>query len=61
MRANGVRDLHVYCADRNCHHQATISVDDFADALVVIDFGPRRVCTACGMIGRGRAAELGRA
>jgi hypothetical protein len=51
MRANGVRDLQVHCADRNCHHQVTISVDDFADALVVIGFGPRIVCTASGMIG----------
>jgi hypothetical protein len=38
MRANGVRDLQVHCTDRNYHHQVTISVDDFADALVVIDF-----------------------
>jgi hypothetical protein len=26
MRANGVRDLRVYCATNFCHHQAIINV-----------------------------------
>jgi hypothetical protein len=49
MRANGVRSLSVTC--ELCHHEATMNVDAFADATLVPAFGPRTVCTSCGIIG----------
>ena len=51
MRANGVRDLRVYCGGRFCHHQAIINVDGFADEFSIVDIVGRFVCTACGAIG----------
>ncbi len=33
MRANGVRRLAVYCW--NCHHEATLDVDRYDDAVIV--------------------------
>jgi hypothetical protein len=48
MRANGVRDLRVYCATNFCHHQAIINVDGFADDLFIVDIDRRLICTACG-------------
>jgi hypothetical protein len=49
MRKNGVRSLKVTC--NICHHSALINVDDFAESLAVPAFGPRMVCSRCGMIG----------
>jgi hypothetical protein len=49
MRAQGVRWLSVTC--ELCHHQATMNVDRFDDAIPVPAFGPRMVCTSCGIIG----------
>jgi hypothetical protein len=47
MRENGVRSLAVYCL--LCHHPA--GVDQWPDHVTVPSFGPRTVCTSCGMIG----------
>jgi hypothetical protein len=49
MRANGVRSLCVVC--EVCHHEAVINVDVFYDATPVPAFGPKMVCTSCGIIG----------
>jgi hypothetical protein len=49
MRANGVRSLIVYCG--TCHRDAVFDVDRYPDAVPVPAFGPRMVCTRCGMIG----------
>jgi hypothetical protein len=49
MRANGVRSLSVTC--ELCHHEAAMNVDAFDDAVPVPAFGPRMVCTVCGIIG----------
>jgi hypothetical protein len=49
MRANGVRSLAVYCLQ--CHHRAVLAVDAWSDSVPVPSFGPRMVCTQCGMIG----------
>jgi hypothetical protein len=49
MRANGVRSLLVSC--ELCHHKAAMNVDTFDDAVPVPTFGPRMVCTGCGIIG----------
>ena len=49
MRANGVRSLIVYCGA--CHRDAVFAVDCYPDAVPVPAFGPRMVCTRCGMIG----------
>jgi hypothetical protein len=49
MRANGVRSLDVSCGQ--CHHRAILSADPWPDDVPVPTFGPRMVCTRCGIIG----------
>ena len=49
MRANGVRSLAVSC--HLCHHEAIISAAPWPDDVPVPMFGPRMVCTKCGVIG----------
>jgi hypothetical protein len=49
MRENGVRSLSVTC--ELCHHEAVMNVDAFDGAAPVPAFGPRMVCTSCGIIG----------
>ena len=49
MRAQGVRSLWVVCDI--CHHDAVLNVDRFGDGCEVQAFGPRMVCTGCGIIG----------
>jgi hypothetical protein len=49
MRSNGVRSLDVSCWQ--CHHQAIVSADPWPDHVPVPSFGPRMVCTRCGIIG----------
>jgi hypothetical protein len=34
-----------------CHHEAVVNVDSFAPDVAVPAFGPRMVCTGCGIIG----------
>jgi hypothetical protein len=48
MRAQGVRSLWVVCD--LCYHEAVINVDRFGDVPGPA-FGPRMVCTSCGIIG----------
>jgi hypothetical protein len=48
MRANGMRSLDVSCWQ--CHHRMIMSVDQWPD-VPVPSFGPRMVCTRCGIIG----------
>jgi hypothetical protein len=49
MRANGVRSLDVSCWQ--CHHRRIMSADPWPDHVPVPSFGPRMVCTRCGIIG----------
>jgi hypothetical protein len=49
MRENGVRSLSVTC--EICHHEALMNVDAFDDSIPVPAFGPRMVCTGCGIVG----------
>jgi hypothetical protein len=48
-RELGVRSLDVSCW--NCHHQAVLSADRWSDQVPVPSFGPRMVCTSCGIVG----------
>ena len=34
-----------------CHHAAVLDVDSYADDVPVPWFGPRMVCTRCGIVG----------
>jgi hypothetical protein len=49
MRANGVRSLSVTCWLRQ--HGAVLAVDRWPDDVPVPAFGPRMICTNCGIIG----------
>jgi hypothetical protein len=49
MRENGVRRLDVSCWI--CHHAAVLDVEGYGDDVPVPWFGPRMVCTGCGIIG----------
>jgi hypothetical protein len=55
MRALGVQRLDVTCW--NCHHGAILDVDDYADGVPVPTFGPRMLCTACGIVGADARAN----
>jgi hypothetical protein len=49
MRQNGVRSLLVICHE--CRHEVVVNVDPYPSQLRVRWFGPRMVCTKCGMVG----------
>jgi hypothetical protein len=49
MRELGVRSLFVSCWQ--CYHQAVLSADLWPDHFAVPAFGPRMVCTRCGIVG----------
>jgi hypothetical protein len=34
-----------------CRHEMIVNVDKFSGDLLVKEFGPRMVCTKCGMVG----------
>jgi hypothetical protein len=48
MRSLGVRSLAV--SGDLCHHAAVLSVERWPDHVPVPTFGPRMVCTSCGII-----------
>jgi hypothetical protein len=48
LRQLGVRGLLLICLDANCRHEATMSVDDYADEIELPSFAPRVVCSKCG-------------
>jgi hypothetical protein len=48
MRANGVHSLAVSCY--LCHHRVIMSADPWPDDAPLPTFGPRMVCTRCGII-----------
>jgi hypothetical protein len=49
MRGHGVRSLAVACLA--CHHVTVLSADPWPDDVAVPTFGPRMVCTRCGIVG----------
>jgi hypothetical protein len=49
MRSLGVRSLAVSC--ELCHHDAILSAELWPDHIPMPSFGPRMVCTRCGIIG----------
>jgi hypothetical protein len=57
MRSLGVRSLGVSC--ELCHHAAVLSVEPWPDHVRVPTFGPRMVCTRCGIIGADARSNWG--
>jgi hypothetical protein len=49
MRQTGVRSLEVQCFQ--CLHHVILNVDHLPGEMTVTSFGPRMVCTKCGMVG----------
>jgi hypothetical protein len=49
MRELGVRSLDVSCWQG--HHHAFVSADRWPDYIAMPTFGPRMVCTSCGIVG----------
>ena len=49
MRQNGVRSLAIRCDC--CYLETILKVDQYAGDVPVPAFGPRMVCTVCGMFG----------
>jgi hypothetical protein len=49
MRQNGVRSLEVM--RHGCRHEVILNVDQYPGDLLLREFGPRMVCTKCGMVG----------
>ena len=48
LRQLGVRGLLLVCVDPKCHHETTMSVDDYPDAIELPSFAPRMTCSSCG-------------
>jgi len=55
MRANGVRSLIVF--RHACHRETALDVEAYPDDVPVPSFGPRPVCTSCGMVGADARAN----
>jgi hypothetical protein len=51
MRASGVCDVLIYCADYRCTHHMMMSADRWPDHVRPSDIEPDFVCTACGKRG----------
>jgi hypothetical protein len=49
MRSLGVRGLAMSC--QNWRHESRLDVDQWPDHVPVPAFGPRMVCTRCGIVG----------
>jgi hypothetical protein len=47
MRAAGVRNLLVYCADYRCSYWTRINADHWPDDMRLSDIEDRFTCTAC--------------
>jgi hypothetical protein len=58
MRQNGVRSLDVIC--HGCRHEVVLNVDQYPGDLLVREFGPRMVCTKCGMVGADGRPRTGK-
>jgi hypothetical protein len=54
MRASGIRDLLIYCADYRRSHSIQISADRWPDDVRLSDIEPLFVCMAC----RKRGADV---
>jgi hypothetical protein len=48
-RQNGVQSIEVTCHD--CRHEVIFNVDQYPRDLLVREFGSRKVCAKCGMMG----------
>jgi hypothetical protein len=55
MRRNA-RSLVVACF--GCQHEVIVNVDKYPGELLVREFGPRMVCTKCGMVGAPAALAM---
>jgi hypothetical protein len=51
MRASGICDLLIYCADYRCSHSIKMSADRGPDHVRLSNIEPLFVCKACGKRG----------
>jgi hypothetical protein len=51
LRASGVRDLLIYCADYKCSHSISMIADQWPDDVRLSDLEDRFTCMACGQRG----------
>lgn len=51
MREHLSRELLIYCVSPNCRRTVVLNVDAYDDDVPVRWFGPRLVCTRCGIVG----------
>jgi hypothetical protein len=51
MRASGVRNVVVYCADYRCSHSQTLSADRWPDDVRLSDIEGQFICSRCGKRG----------
>jgi hypothetical protein len=49
MRALGVGSLAIWCT--LCHHEGVVDTASWPDDVTVPTFGPKMVCTRCGIVG----------
>ena len=53
MRASGVRDVLIYCADYKCSNWIRVRADQWSAEVRVSDLENQFTCTACGRKGAG--------
>lgn len=51
MRASGVRNVIIHCADYRCAHSVTVNADGWGDDVRLSDIEAKFTCTVCGRRG----------
>ena len=59
MRASGVRDVLIYCADYECSNWIRVNTDQWSDDVRLSDFENQFTCTACAKKGAEVRPDFG--